>query len=179
MTTCYPWRGATLILCRFVSVSVAVLALVHRMLGEGYSVSSGPWCWIKDCPNHYTDRIPPVAWGPGLIFYCFVAVSVAVLALVHRMLGEGYSVSSGPWCWIKDCPNHYNDRIPPVAWMAITGKAWEMTTYLVTCALYMLLKYFQWRKQKVKFVQHFIYMYNEHIIMWLYVFFIKRKLKVR
>nr|XP_022340275.1 G-protein coupled receptor 157-like isoform X2 [Crassostrea virginica] len=61
---------------------------------------------------------------------------IAVTALSFNVLGEGYSSSSGPWCWIKDCEDI---KLNPVIWMAITGKFWEVLTYLGIFAMYLVL----------------------------------------
>lgn len=73
------------------------------------------------------------------------SVLVAIIALSLGVLGEDYSASSGPWCWIKDC-----DTIPinPVFWMFITGKAWEIVAYVGTFTIYMLLKADRWNRLK-------------------------------
>ncbi|KAK3104830.1 hypothetical protein FSP39_011133 [Pinctada imbricata] len=75
-----------------------------------------------------------------------IPMTVATIALKYDVLGEGYSVSSGPWCWVRDCPDLYTQTINPVVWMAITGKAWEIATYILTCLLYILLKFLHFRR---------------------------------
>lgn len=69
------------------------------------------------------------------------SVLIATIALSLGALGEDYSASSGPWCWIKDC-----DTIPlsPIFWMFLTGKFWEILAYIGTFAIYMLLKAQRW-----------------------------------
>ncbi|XP_048741323.2 G-protein coupled receptor 157-like isoform X2 [Ostrea edulis] len=72
-------------------------------------------------------------------------VTIAVIALSYDVLGEGFSGGSGPWCWIKDCTS---SSPSPGAWMAITGKGWEITAYFVTFAIYMLSKFNNYRFQR-------------------------------
>ena len=72
----------------------------------------------------------------SLIFSFPLSVVIAVTALSFNVLGEGYSSSSGPWCWIKDCEDI---KLNPVIWMAITGKFWEVLTYLGIFAMYLVL----------------------------------------
>ena len=63
-----------------------------------------------------------------------------MIALSSNVLGEGYSSSSGPWCWIKDCKDIKDiTKFSPVTWMAITGKFWEVLTYLGIFAIYLVL----------------------------------------
>ena len=69
-----------------------------------------------------------------------------MIALSSNVLGEGYSSSSGPWCWIKDCKDIKDiTKFSPVTWMAITGKFWEVLTYLGIFAIYLVL---MWLKLK-------------------------------
>ena len=72
----------------------------------------------------------------SLIFSFPLSVVIAVTALSFNVLGEGYSSSSGPWCCIKDCEDI---KLNPVIWMAITGKFWEVLTYLGIFAMYLVL----------------------------------------
>jgi hypothetical protein len=69
-------------------------------------------------------------------------VTIACFALSYDVLGEGFSGGSGPWCWIKDCES---SSPSPGAWMAITGKGWELAAYVVTFAIYMLSKFNYYR----------------------------------
>ena len=72
-----------------------------------------------------------------LIFSFPLSVGIAVTVLSFNVLGEGYSSSSGPWCWIKDCEDI--TKLSPVIWMVITGKLWEVLTYLGIFAIYLVL----------------------------------------
>lgn len=81
-------------------------------------------------------------------------VLISGIAIAFGVLGEDYSASSGPWCWIKDC-----DTIPlnPVFWMFITGKAWEIVAYVGTFTIYMLLKADRWNRLKKVNVETILY----------------------
>lgn len=74
------------------------------------------------------------------------SVLIATIALSLGVLGEDYSASSGPWCWIKDC-----DTIPlsPIFWMFLAGKFWEILAYIGTFAIYMLLKAERWNSLRM------------------------------
>lgn len=76
----------------------------------------------------------------------FFSVLIATIALSLGVLGEDYSASSGPWCWIKDC-----DTIPPspIFWMFLAGKFWEILAYIGTFAIYMLLKAERWNSLRM------------------------------
>ncbi|KAJ8297494.1 hypothetical protein KUTeg_024025, partial [Tegillarca granosa] len=51
---------------------------------------------------------------------CWVGITIA--AKIENVLGETFSASSGPWCWIRDCL-----EFPlPIIWMTIAGKGWEI-----------------------------------------------------
>lgn len=58
-------------------------------------------------------------------------------------LGDDNSELSGSWCWIKG-----TDEIDKILWSLISGKGWEIFTYVFTTSLYILLKGFTIRKRK-------------------------------
>lgn len=62
-----------------------------------------------------------------------------------NVFGEDLSISSGPWCWIRGCLD--NNEI--VKWMTITGKGWEISTYIVTAFLYIYLKYYMIKRVRL------------------------------
>ena len=59
-----------------------------------------------------------------------------VTALANGALGSDKTKTggTGPWCWISTSADY------KIAWMFVTGKAWEIACYLVTTSLYVLLK---------------------------------------
>lgn len=67
---------------------------------------------------------------------------IAITALATRKLGEDGTYATGSWCWISKEIEPFDVQIQ---WMYLTGKAWELITYLVTATLYILLKLFTWR----------------------------------
>lgn len=76
-------------------------------------------------------------WGlPGVI---------AITALATGKLGEDGTYATGSWCWISKEIEPFDVQIQ---WMYLTGKAWELITYLVTATLYILLKLFTWRMRR-------------------------------
>lgn len=73
-------------------------------------------------------------------------VGITFLALSYDVLGEDFFTSTGPWCWIKGClPNVF-------LWMTLTGKGWEILTYFLTMAFYIMMKIYMWKRVLVKFV---------------------------
>lgn len=101
------------------------------------------------------NRVRRISYCPSPI-NCLTLFPVLIsgIAIFFGVLGEDYSASSGPWCWIKDC-----DTIPlnPVFWMLITGKAWEIVTYVGTFIIYMLLKADRWNKLRKVNVETIFY----------------------
>ncbi|XP_060073764.1 G-protein coupled receptor 157-like [Ylistrum balloti] len=71
-----------------------------------------------------------------------IPVTITGIALGYGVLGEDVSSGSGPWCWIR------NDVNNQVMWKLVTGKAWEGMTYIITVVIYVLLKFFKWRKNR-------------------------------
>lgn len=61
-----------------------------------------------------------------------------MVAAFKNVFGEDLSISSGPWCWIRGCLD--NGEI--VKWMTVTGKGWEILTYIITAFMYIYLKYY-------------------------------------
>ncbi|XP_062573155.1 G-protein coupled receptor 157-like [Saccostrea cucullata] len=93
--------------------------------------------------SRYLEKIPVQVVCHLCGWIC--PVTIASVSLHYDVLGEGLSASSGPWCWIKDCNLSLSTSS---VWMAITGKGWEVTTYCVTFAFYMLLKFQKCRIHK-------------------------------
>ncbi|XP_061163057.1 G-protein coupled receptor 157-like [Saccostrea echinata] len=82
-----------------------------------------------------------ISWGVPMI--------ITLTAAFCGALGEDFSISTGPWCWIKGC-------LPPsevVTWMFVTAKFWELSTYILTTAFYLLIKFVLWRRQILSFRQ--------------------------
>ncbi|OWF41447.1 G-protein coupled receptor 157-like [Mizuhopecten yessoensis] len=71
-----------------------------------------------------------------------IPVTITVVALGSGVLGEDDYSGSGPWCWIK------SDVSNNVMWKLVTGKAWEVMTYMVTLVLYILIKFSIWRENR-------------------------------
>ncbi|XP_045162436.2 G-protein coupled receptor 157-like [Mercenaria mercenaria] len=75
--------------------------------------------------------------------WCIPAI-IILAAGVNDVLGRDTteSVGTGPWCWIKRDHTNY------AFWMFFTGKGWELLCYLMTTALYVLLKFYLFLKYK-------------------------------
>ena len=61
------------------------------------------------------------------------------LANDEQMLGESTGVNAGatgPWCWINT--NNADRKV--ILWQVLAGKGWEILCYIVTVALYILVK---------------------------------------
>lgn len=81
-------------------------------------------------------------------FVALSIVGITFLALSYDALGEDVFTSTGPWCWIKGC------LLQPKVflWMTLTGKGWEIITYFLTMAFYIIMKIYMWKRVLVKFV---------------------------
>ncbi|XP_033763349.1 G-protein coupled receptor 157-like [Pecten maximus] len=71
-----------------------------------------------------------------------VPVTITGVALGYGALGEDDYFGSGPWCWIN---RDVNNRL---MWKVVTGKGWEIMTYILTLVIYILLKFFKWRESR-------------------------------
>ncbi|XP_061196776.1 G-protein coupled receptor 157-like [Saccostrea echinata] len=111
------------------------------------------WWTVFIALNHFLhQRESRCLEKPPIQVFCHLCgwicpVTIAIVSLHYDVLGEGLSASSGPWCWIKDC--NLTSASSSV-WMAITGKGWEITTYCVTFAFYMLLKFQKCRSHNMQ-----------------------------
>lgn len=77
-----------------------------------------------------------VSWGLPFI--------ITMVGAFKNVFGEDLSISSGPWCWIRGCLKN----MEIVKWMTITGKGWEIATYIVTAFLYIYLKYYMIKRRR-------------------------------
>ncbi|XP_062576052.1 G-protein coupled receptor 157-like [Saccostrea cucullata] len=76
------------------------------------------------------------SWGIPLV--------ITLVAAFKNVLGEDQYIGSGPWCWIKGCM----DNSELILWMTLTGKGWEIMTYIITAFLYIYLKYYMIKKRR-------------------------------
>ncbi|XP_052819751.1 G-protein coupled receptor 157-like [Mya arenaria] len=84
-----------------------------------------------------------ICWGfPGYI---------TVLALCLGVLGQDNSVGTGGWCWITSAITYDQQNF----WMFVSGKAWEITCYILTTLLYMVTKMILCKR-----AQHTAYIYS-------------------
>ena len=72
----------------------------------------------------------------------YFSVSITITAASKNVLGEDFSAGSGAWCWISACLT----KKEQVIWMAVTGRGWEVLTYLVTAVTFILLKFYMLMK---------------------------------
>ncbi|XP_071143094.1 G-protein coupled receptor 157-like [Mytilus edulis] len=86
-----------------------------------------------------------IAWGiPGVI---------TSAALAYGVLGNNGFALNGVWCWLnKTSKDKYG-----ILWMLLTGKGWEILTYLITASLYILLKIRTFFKRR----RHNSYLWNQ------------------
>ena len=80
------------------------------------------------------------------VFHCIswpVPLLISLVALLAHKLGEGcHYTGTADWCWIEEScvssnetrttSQHYNT----VAWMLLTGKFWEIISYIVIVFVY-------------------------------------------
>ncbi|XP_074655258.1 G-protein coupled receptor 157-like [Tubulanus polymorphus] len=82
------------------------------------------------------------------VFCWSVPLFITSFAAGKHALGEDFSVASGGWCWITRC-----NKLSPgdqIAWMAMSGKVWEILMYLVIAHNYILVKYHVWSTKRVQ-----------------------------
>ncbi|XP_052083083.1 G-protein coupled receptor 157-like isoform X3 [Mytilus californianus] len=91
---------------------------------------NGTWSWKVKIFCHSVCWLLPLA--------------VAIAAAKCEVLGEDFDQVTGTWCWIKSSLSR-SDRI---TWMIISGKGWELVSYLVTCFMFFYLKGYMWRQKK-------------------------------
>ncbi|XP_053379160.1 G-protein coupled receptor 157-like [Mercenaria mercenaria] len=74
----------------------------------------------------------------------FIPAIIIAVAGANDVLGRDTteSADTGPWCWLKEHCGNY------AFWMLLTGKGWELLCYLITTALYVLLKFYLFLKYK-------------------------------
>ena len=62
---------------------------------------------------------------------------IVIVAMTYDVLGGDATptAATGPWCWIAE--NAKNGTM----WRFVTGKGWEISCYLITTSLYVLLKF--------------------------------------
>ena len=64
-----------------------------------------------------------------------------MIFLAMRELGQGQLV----WCWIKTANQTHLQTNEKIA-MLVAGKGWEVGTYVLSAAFYMLLITFTWKQ---------------------------------
>lgn len=69
----------------------------------------------------------------GILFL----VLIVIVVFFFDVLGEGFFVGSGFWCWIKDCESI---KLSFIFWMLIMGKVWEIVVYFGILVIYIVLK---------------------------------------
>ena len=69
------------------------------------------------------------------LFGWLVPLVITSVALGEGALGNDYDDISAGWCWIRKDASHR------LLWMLVTGKAWEITAYILITLLYGLLKW--------------------------------------
>lgn len=79
-----------------------------------------------------------LSWG--------IPLAITIAATAEGALGEDFSISTGPWCWIKGCLS----PTTVIMWMSVTGKFWEVLTYLVSMLFYLGSKYLIWRRTRTQ-----------------------------
>ena len=98
------------------------------------------------------------------VFHCVswpVPLLISLVALLAHKLGNtcGRNTGTAHWCWIKeDCSNETRTTSPhyeTVGWMLLTGKLWEIISYIVIIFVYARI-YMYVRKQR-KLVKKFVY----------------------
>ncbi|XP_046849154.1 G-protein coupled receptor 157-like [Xenia sp. Carnegie-2017] len=66
-------------------------------------------------------------WSMPLVF--------TVMAFFYGQLGYSHGKGTGGWCWIKVTQNNPT-KSKTVLWMLVTGKLWEILSYVINSVLY-------------------------------------------
>ncbi|XP_033763764.1 G-protein coupled receptor 157-like [Pecten maximus] len=106
------------------------------VIGAHLIVSLRPTCAVEDPERPWNElKAHIICWGlPG---------AITLAALSKNMLGENFSIGTGPWCWIKVC---LEDADLPYKWMAIAGKGWDMIIYTTSMVTFVLLIFYLRRR---------------------------------
>ncbi|XP_060073017.1 G-protein coupled receptor 157-like [Ylistrum balloti] len=106
------------------------------VIGIHLIVSLRPICSLSDPEMPWSEfKAHTVCWGiPGV---------VTIGALWNNMLGENFSVGTGPWCWIKVC---LEDPELPYIWMAVAGKGWDIVSFVTSMVFFVLLVFYSKRR---------------------------------
>ncbi|XP_062566881.1 G-protein coupled receptor 157-like [Saccostrea cucullata] len=67
--------------------------------------------------------------GPAIITICFL--------IMDKLGRDGQLTVTGLWCWVKV---EHSDGTPDKVLMLMSGKLWELMTYVLSFSMYMLLK---------------------------------------
>ncbi|OWF41254.1 G-protein coupled receptor 157-like [Mizuhopecten yessoensis] len=108
------------------------------VIGIHLIVSLRPSSAVSDPERPWSEiKAHVICWGlPGVI---------TMTALGYDMLGENFSIGTGPWCWIKVCLKERKVSTMYI-WMAVTGKGWDIITYVVSMVFFILLVFYLRRR---------------------------------
>ena len=79
-----------------------------------------------------------------VVFGWVIPIVVTLSAYLLNALGGDNSNASGGWCWLRDHPDfprNVSCRDSRLMWSLLTGKGWEIPSYIVVPFFYFLAKY--------------------------------------
>ncbi|XP_076085479.1 G-protein coupled receptor 157-like [Mytilus galloprovincialis] len=141
------------------SLSSNAVCVGQSFITTSFSISSFLWIlsiamylfrcvWIQEDPlltRKTMKLIHVIVWGiPGVI---------TLTAYLYDKLGNGTYSINGVWCWLK-VPV---DTKWGLFWMLVTGKGWEVITYVVIAILYIMMKIKTYRQGR---------RFNRNVLQW-------------
>lgn len=106
------------------------------VIGIHLIVSLRPTFAVTDPERPWSElKAHVICWGlPG---------AITMAALSYNMLGENFSIGTGPWCWIKVC---FEDPALPYLWMSLAGRGWDVIIYVTSMVFFVLLVFYLRRR---------------------------------
>ena len=103
------------------------------------------------------------------VFHCIswpVPLLISLVALLADKLGQACNYTgTADWCWIEeDCVSSNETRTTSqhyqtVAWMLLTGKLWEIISYIVIIFVYARIFMYVRKQRKLVRISVYIYIY--------------------
>ena len=100
------------------------------------------------------------------VFHCVswpVPILISLVALLAHQLGSAcHNTGTAHWCWIKeDCVSSNETRTTSqhyqtVAWMLLTGKLWEIISYIVIIIVYTRIFMYVRKQRKLVRIVKFV-----------------------
>ncbi|XP_062594340.1 G-protein coupled receptor 157-like [Saccostrea cucullata] len=157
---------SSVLICTYVSCSLSILGAIIIFV---------TYCTVQEAKNQ-TRRL--LIYLTIADFKFTIPVVITLVAAFKNVLGEDQYIGSGPWCWIKGCMN--NSEL--ILWMTLTGKGWEVMTYIITAFLYIYLKYYMIKKRRQERRPNLRYSHisislrdedENYVLLWLVLYILR------